>query len=139
MSTEGISEDRRTVDVWITLEMPEALQAMNKDVALSFHSPSISADSRATSTPWTNVVRRVGTDDMFGFRMRVPATGYVLLHAVVIVDEPGFEGETALRRHLGFSNLFIDGSETRVTLSVSLFERFTLVSPTPPALARMAA
>ena len=140
MADKRVDGVKRIVDVWITLEMPEHLRDMVKDVTLSFHSPSISKDSRAANTPWTDMVRRVGTEDMFGVRMKVPAGGHFLLHAVAIIDEPSLEGQDApVRRHLGFSNLFVDTSESRVTLSVTLFQNYTLVNPTHPPLAEAGA
>lgn len=131
---------RRTLDVSVTFDVPEALKSLPKDVSISFHSDDIARDPRAQCAPWTDAVRIVGAEGRFVVRMKVPVGTSFLLHAVVLIDEPGIPADTVtLRRHMGFADLRVNAdARAEVGLCISHFETYTLVMPTAPPASRAA-
>jgi hypothetical protein len=124
-------ESRRTVEVWIVLQVPDGLKHLPKDVTLSVHSQSIAGDSRAVRVPWTNAVRLTGIEDIFVVKIKVPANMPVYLHAVALLEEvPTSPKVPFRRRHIGFRNTALEatGRDTDVLVMVSHFETYTLYS-----------
>jgi hypothetical protein len=131
------TEGRRTVEVWIVLQVPEGLSHLPKDVTLSIHSQSLAQDSRAVRVPcavrvpWTNAVRLMGLEDIFVVRVKVPAHMPVYLHAVALIEEPPkIPNAPCRKRHIGFKNMALDatGSDADVLILVNHFETYTLYS-----------
>jgi hypothetical protein len=125
------TEGRRTVEVWIVLQVPDGLSHLPKDLTLSIHSQSFAEDSRAVYVPWTNAIRLVGLEDIFVVRMKVPVNMPVFLHAVALIEEPPkVAGAPCRRRHIGFKNQALEatGCDADVLILVSHFETYTLYS-----------
>ncbi len=131
MLTVTNTESRRTVEVWIVLQVPEGFSHLPKDITLSIHSQSINQDSRAVRVPWTNAIRLMGIEDIFVVRIKVPANIPVYLHAVALFEEAPKSAEAPYRRrHIGFKNMALEptGCDSDVLLLVSHFETYTLYS-----------
>lgn len=131
MFTVANDEGRRTVEVWIVLQVQDGLGHLPKDITLSIHSMSVARDSRAVRVPWTNAIRLTGLEDIFVVRIRVPVNMPVYLHAVALMDEPPQSAQAPYRRrHIGFKNMSLEAAsgDADVLLVVNHFETYTLYS-----------
>ena len=131
MLSVATAQGRRTVEVWIVLQVPNGLGHLPKDVTLSIHSTSVGQDSRAVRVPWTNAIRLIGLEDIFVIRVKIPVHTPVYLHAVALLDEPPKSAEAPCRRrHIGFKNMALEasGADADLLILVNHFETYTLYS-----------
>ena len=123
------SAGRRTVEVWIVLQLPAELEPLPKDLTLSVHSQSDRQGSHEARVPWANAIRLVGIEDIFVVRIKIPVNVPCYLHAVALIEEaPKLARAPFRRRHIGMRNVALDASagDSDLLVMVTHFETYTL-------------